>query len=127
MNSEPPILCYFEGKIVPLSEAKIGILTHAFSYGTGCFEGIRAYYNEEHQQLYGFRVLEHYQRLLDSARVLMMTPPISAEEMTDITSTLLQRSGIRTDAYMRPMMYKADEIIGVRLHNLRDELYITVQ
>ncbi|MDQ6695398.1 MAG: branched-chain amino acid transaminase [Chloroflexota bacterium] len=127
MNTELPILCYFEGQIIPLSEAKVGILTHAFSYGTGCFEGIRAYFNEEHGQLYIFRAEEHYERLYNSARVLMMEVPHTPSKLVEITSTLLQRSGIFTDAYIRPMMYKADEIIGVRLHNLRDELYIAAQ
>jgi branched-chain amino acid aminotransferase len=127
MNDDRPLLCYFEGKVIPLSEAKVGILTHAFSYGTGCFEGIRAYFNEEHGQLYIFRAVEHYQRLENSAKVLLMSLPDTAEGLTDKTAYLLRESGIYTDAYIRPMMYKADEIIGVRLHNLRDDLYITVQ
>jgi branched-chain amino acid aminotransferase len=127
MESTVPILCYFEGKILPLSEAKIGILTHAFSYGTGCFEGIRAYYNEEQDQLYGFRVREHYDRLNQSARILMIEMRHSEDELVEITNELLRQSDIKQDAYIRPMAYKADEIIGVRLHNLRDELYITVQ
>ncbi len=127
MSEALPLLCYFEGKVVPLSEAKIGILTHAMSYGTGCFEGIRAYYNEEQGQLYGFRMYEHYERLHLSSRILMMDLNLSSQELVDITSDLLRRSGIRTDAYIRPMVYKADEIIGVRLHNLRTEVYVTVQ
>lgn len=127
METESPILCFFEGKVVPLKDAKIGILTHAMSYGTGCFEGIRAYWNEDKGQLYMFRALEHYQRLLHSSRVLMIEVRHSAEEMVEITADLLRRSAIYTDAYIRPMAYKADEVIGVRLHNLRDELYITVQ
>ncbi len=127
MNTELPLLCYFEGKIIPLKDARVGILTHAFSYGTGCFEGIRAYYNRDHDQLYIFRGPEHYHRLHNSARVLMMNLTLSVDELMEITRQLLRRSGIREDAYIRPMVYKADEIIGVRLHNLRDELYITVQ
>jgi branched-chain amino acid aminotransferase len=127
MNNELPLLCYFEGKVIPLSEAKVGILTHALSYGTGCFEGIRAYYNEDHGQLYVFRGLEHYQRLNDSACILLMDLPHSPETLVDKTASLLRDSGLYTDSYIRPMMYKADEIIGVRLHDLRSELYITVQ
>ncbi len=127
MNTKLPLLCYFEGKVVPLSEAKIGILTHAFSYGTGCFEGIRAYYNDDQGQLYMFRALEHYERLHQSTRILMMQLRHSPEELVEITRGLMENSGIHEDTYIRPMAYKADEIIGVRLHNLRDELYITVQ
>jgi len=127
METELPLLCYFEGKVIPLSEAKIGILTHAMSYGTGCFEGIRAYYNEDRGQLYMFRAVEHYQRLHDSTRIMMIELRHTAEELTKLTGDLLRASGIFTDAYIRPMAYKADEVIGVRLHNLRDELYVTVQ
>src|SRR5438132_8375518 len=127
MDTRPPLLCYFEGRIVPLREAKVGILTHAFSYGTGCFEGIRAYYNDDHGQLYMFRAREHFERLHNSARVLLMTLNLSIQELVDVTRQLLMQSGIHEDAYIRPMLYKADEIIGVRLHNLRDELYIAVQ
>ncbi len=127
MNQEQPLLCYFQGKVVPLSEAKIGILTHAMSYGTGCFEGIRAYYNEQRDQLYVFRAREHYERLHNSSRVLLMNVPQSDDELVDITVDLLSRSGIRTDAYIRPMVYKSSEIIGVRLHDLKDDMYIAVQ
>ncbi|MEP6775116.1 MAG: branched-chain amino acid transaminase [Chloroflexota bacterium] len=122
-----PLLCYFEGNIIPLADAKIGILTHAFSYGTGFFEGIRAYYNEDHRQLYMFRALEHYDRFAQSARILMINLKKTPQEMVDLTGDLLKRSGIQSDAYIRPMGYKSDEVIGVRLHDLHDEVYITVQ
>ena len=122
-----PLLCYFEGNVIPLADAKIGILTHAFSYGTGFFEGIRAYYNEDHGQLYMFRALEHYDRFAQSARILMINLKKTPQEMVDLTGELLKRSGIQTDAYIRPMGYKSDEVIGVRLHDLHDEMYITVQ
>src|SRR6478672_8641749 len=94
MDKELPILCYFEGKVIPLSEAKIGILTHGFSYGTACFEGIRGYFNEKNGQVYMFRALEHYQRLHESSRVLMMNLHLSAEELVEITADLMRRSGI---------------------------------
>lgn len=127
MDRELPLLCYFEGKVVPLSEAKIGILTHGFSYGTACFEGIRGYWNEQHEQLYLFRIREHYDRLHDSCRVLMMDLPQSSDQLTAITSDLIRQSGLREDVYIRPSAYKASEVIGVRLHDLKDDLYITVQ
>jgi len=127
MDKQLPLLCYFEGNIIPLNEAKVGILTHAFSYGTGCFEGIRAYYNDKHRQLYLFRAREHFERFHQSAHVLMISPKLGPDELVDLTSTLLTRSGIHQDAYIRPSAYKASEVIGVRLHDLKDELYIAVQ
>ena len=114
MDKQSPLLCYFEGRIVPLSEAKVGILTHAFSYGTGCFEGIRGYYNDKHRQLYLFRAREHFERLHESARVLMIDLKLTPDELVGITSELLRRSGIHQDAYVRPSAYKASEVIGDR-------------
>src|SRR3954464_15645063 len=105
MAIDPSLVCYFRGEYMPLGEAKVGILTHAMSYGTGCFEGIRAYYNEEQGQLYMFRALEHYQRLQDSTRILMMELRHTDEELVKLTGDLLRDSGIYTDAYIRPMAY----------------------
>jgi len=127
MKKQAPLLCYFEGGIVPLSEAKVGILTHAMSYGTGCFEGIRGYYNEERDQVYMFRVQEHFERMEDSCRVLMINLKHSPDELAEITAELIRRSELHEDVYIRPMAYKSSEIIGVRLHDLKDDLYITVQ
>ncbi|UCF26971.1 MAG: branched chain amino acid aminotransferase, partial [Chloroflexota bacterium] len=67
-----PRFAYFKGEIVPYSEAKVGVLTHGLNYGTGVFAGVRAYWNEEQEQLYIFRPAEHFQRLLHSAKVMLM-------------------------------------------------------
>ncbi len=115
---------FFKGAIVPIDQAKISIMTHAFNYGTGCFEGIRAYWNEDDRQLYVFRLLEHYQRLLQSANLLLVTPRYTAEQLRDLTVELLNREGYQSDAYIRPIVYKTNEQIGVRLHDLKDDLCI---
>lgn len=115
---------FFQGKIVPIQEAKISVMTHAFNYGTGCFEGIRAYWNQEEGQLFVFRLKEHFERLLRSCRILRIELPYSADDLCGITIELLRREGYRQDTYIRPVAYKADEVIGVRLHNLRDEVTI---
>lgn len=116
-----PKYAFFRGQIVPIEEAKISIMTHAFNYGTGCFEGIRAYWNEQEGQLFAFRLQEHFQRMHRSARILRINLAYSAKEMCEITVELLRREGYREDAYIRPLAYKAGEIIGVRLHGLTDE------
>jgi branched-chain amino acid aminotransferase len=118
------IVCYFGGEFVPLAEARISVMTHGFLYGTATFEGIRAYWNEEHEQLYALRLLEHYQRLWLSAKVLLMQPPHAAEELVEVTLDLLRRNGFREDTYVRPTLYKSTEAIGVRLHNLEQDLVI---
>ncbi len=113
-----PPYAFFDGKFVPLSEAKIGIMTHAFNYGTACFEGIRGNWNEEQGQMYIFRLAEHYQRLLESCRVLQIEIPRTKDELFALTIELVQRCGYREDTYIRPMAYKSSEQVGVRLHNL---------
>jgi branched-chain amino acid aminotransferase len=115
---------FFKGQIVPIEDAKISIMTHAFNYGTGCFEGIRAYWNEDEKQLFIFQLIEHYERFLRSSRILLMNLPFSAERLAEITVELVGKEGYREDTYIRPLAYKADEIIGVRLHNLHDEVGI---
>lgn len=119
-----PNYAYFEGRIVPYSEAKIGVATHALNYGTGAFAGIRAYWNSEEEQLYIFRPEDHYKRFLDSARLLRMDLGVNFQDLTDITVELLRKEGFKQDMYVRPLAYKADESIGVRLHDLRDAFSI---
>jgi branched-chain amino acid aminotransferase len=95
-------------------------MTHGLNYGTGCFEGIRAYWNDDEQDLYIFRLAEHYERMHRSARILRIDLPYTVKELNEITIELLHREGYRQDAYIRPLAFKADEIIGVRLHDLTD-------
>ena len=120
-------IAYFQGRFVPIDEAKVSVRTHAFNYGTACFGGIRAYWNDEEGQLYVFRVRDHYARFLRSARLLLMNLPYSVDDLARITVELLQREGFREDTYIRPLAYKADEVIGVRLHNLKDEFTVFAQ
>lgn len=117
---------FFEGKIVPFSEAKISIATHAFLYGTAVFGGIRAYWNEEQKKLFVFRPYDHYRRLLHSARMMCMEVAYDEEALIQLTLDLIHADGWQRDIYIRPTIYKADLGIGVRLHDLRDELCIFI-
>ena len=72
---------FYQGKIVKESEVSISIRCKAFNYGLGCFEGIRAYWDEEKQQLYLFRLREHYERLLQNCKILNINIPFSVEEL----------------------------------------------
>jgi branched-chain amino acid aminotransferase len=122
--SDTDIVAYFGGEFVPLSEARIPVMTHGFLYGTATFEGIRAYWNEEQEQLYGLKLLAHYRRMWQSAKILLMKPPHTPEELVEITVDLLRRNGFRQDVYIRPTLYKSTEAIGVRLHNLDEAIVI---
>jgi branched-chain amino acid aminotransferase len=119
-----PNFAYFEGQIVPYAEAKVSVLTHALNYGTAAFGGLRGYWNAEQEQLYLFRPWDHYKRLLNSAKMLCMEFKYTPESLTEITIELLRKENHRQDVYIRPLVYKADEGIGVKLHGVRDALSI---
>lgn len=111
---------FFEDDFVPLSEANVSIASHAFNYGTGCFGGIRAYWNEQAQQLYVFRAKKHFGRFLESCRLLNITLPYTTDALLEITLELLRRDNYKQDAYLRPLAYKATEDITPRLYDLDD-------
>ncbi len=120
MNGEETRFAFFNGTFVPIEEAKISVRTHAFNYGTGCFEGIRAYWSDEDERLLIFRLLDHYQRLLRSCRLLHISLPHAAEELCEITVELLRREGFQQDCYVRPLAYKSSKAIGLLIHELED-------
>jgi branched-chain amino acid aminotransferase len=115
---------YFRKQIVPLAEAKIGIMTHAFNYGTGVFEGIRGNWNEESQTVYLFKVPEHIKRLRMSAKICRINISETDERIESLIKQVVEKSGIREDQYVRPLAYKSSEAIGVRVHDLEDDLLI---
>lgn len=107
------VTVFFENKYVPLSEAKIGILTHAFHYGTGIFEGIRGYWDAPSQELFLFRPLEHYERWRRNASILRMSVSPTAFDLTEITAELVRRNKFETNIYVRPLVYKSAQRVGV--------------
>jgi len=115
---------FFQGQIVPIEQAKVSDMTHALHYGTACFGGIRAYWNEQAEQLYVFRLEDHIKRFLSSASLLLMQVPYSPQQLRDAVLDLLRREGQHTDMYVRPLAYKADHKIGVLLHGMNDEVTI---
>ena len=118
------LICYFEGDFVPMRDAKVSIMTHAFMYGTATFEGIRAYWNPDQERLYGLKVREHVERIRQSCRILLMKDVPSVDELTRLILETVRRNGFREDVYIRPSFYKSTKAIGVRLHDLDNELYI---
>ena len=118
-----PSYAYFRQQFVPLSEAKIGIMTNSFHYGNACFEGIRGNWNSEQQQLYLFRQKEHYERMLNGCRILKIDLPYSIDELCRITLELVEKCGFQEDLYVRPVAYKSSEALGVRLHDLEGDFF----
>jgi len=119
-----PSYAFFRKQFVPLSEAKIGIMTHALHYGTAVFEGIRGNWNAEQQQLFIFRLKEHYERMYDGCCILQIDLAYSVDELCQITTELAERCGFREDIYIRPVAYKSSESLGVRLHDLDSDFFV---
>ncbi len=115
---------FFEGKFVPVEEANINIKTNSFHYGTAIFEGIRAYWNEEHQQLYILFAREHYQRLLRNCKAMFMELPYSVEDLVNITVELLRKNQIKEDVYIRPIVYFKDLKLTPKLIDYTPEIAI---
>jgi len=113
-----PSYAYFRKQFVPLSEAKLGVATNFLHYGTAVFEGIRGNWNSEKQQLYLFRLEEHYERMYQGCKVLQIDLPYTVDELCQITVELAEKCKFQEDIYIRPMAYKSSESLGVRLHDL---------
>jgi len=118
------LYAFFHKQFVPLSEAKIGVMTHALHYGTAIFEGIRGNWNSEQQQIYLFRLKEHYERLHNGCRVLKIDLPYTIDALCQITVELVERCGFQEDVYVRPLAYKSSESLGVRLHDLESDFLV---
>lgn len=118
------LICYFQGDFVPMKDAKVSIMTHAFMYGTATFEGIRAYWNADEGRLYGLKVREHVERIRQSCRILLMKDIPTVDELTRLIVETVRRNGFREDVYIRPSFYKSTKAIGVRLHDLDNDLCI---
>lgn len=123
----PNPTAFFEGKFVPLAEANVNIMTHAFNYGTAVFEGVRGNWNADQDELYLFKLRDHIRRIRQSAKIMRMDNiPYSEDEMCDILLEAVTRNGYREDVYVRPMIYKSSEVVGVRMHNLEDQFLVFV-
>jgi branched-chain amino acid aminotransferase len=115
---------YFEGKVVPMAEARVSVATHALHYGTGCFEGIRAYWNPKEEALYLLHGMPHFLRFLTSCKIIKIAMPHSARQLTDIALDLLRRNSYRQDVYIRPLAYKASPVVKLALSGLEDQLAV---
>jgi branched-chain amino acid aminotransferase len=115
---------YFQGQIVPFTQANVSIGTHALNYGTACFEGIRGYWNAEHNEIYLLKLAEHYRRFLKSSALLKIKLDETVDQLCELTREVVRRDGYRTDVYVRPIAYKSSAIIKVDLHSSEDAVAI---
>src|ERR1700682_6558884 len=120
----PNTWVFFEGEFVRYHDVRIGLMTHALHYGTGVFEGIRAYWNVKKEQLFLLEGPAHFDRMRRSANVMRFTLPHSTEELVNITLEVLRRNQFKSDVYIRPLLFTSSEEIGVRLHNIAHSFLI---
>ena len=107
---------WFDGKLVPWREATVHVLTHTLHYGTGVFEGVRAYHADQGTAI--FRLKEHTDRLFNSAKILGMEMPHSKDELIDAQIAAVKENNLDS-AYLRPMCFYGAEGIGLRADNLK--------
>ncbi len=119
-----PSYAYFHKQFVPLSEAKVGVMTHCLHYGTAIFEGIRGNWNNEQKQIYLFRLKDHYERLRNGCHILKINLSHTTDELCQITIEMVKKCGFQEDIYIRPLAYKSSESLGVRLYNLEDDFLV---
>lgn len=110
---------WMNGEFVPWKDAKVHVLTHGLHYGSGVFEGERAYGGEV------FKLTEHTQRLFDSAEMLDMKIPFTVAEIDAATRETLKRQGF-VDAYVRPIVWRGSEMMGVAAQNTKINVAIAI-
>lgn len=126
MGSSIKQLSYFQGKIVPSDEAKISIQTHAFQYGTAVFGGLRGYYNPDFDNVFIFRILDHFQRLLNSAKIMQLDFHSTPEKLAEITLELVRKSGYKENIYIRPIIYTSALELSPRFHQVSADIAIYI-
>lgn len=112
---------YFQKRIVPLEDARVGVMTHAFLYGTAVFEGVRGNWSDERGETLIFRPNEHFERLKKSAHIMHIGLPESVDQLTEICAQVVGACEFREDVYIRPIAYKSGEVIGPRLDGVESD------
>jgi branched-chain amino acid aminotransferase len=120
----PNTWVYYDGEYGRYHDIKLGLMTSALHYGTGVFEGIRAYWNVKKEQLFLLEAPAHYDRMRRSANIMRFTLPHTTEELVNITLEVLRRNQFKSDVYIRPLLFTSSEVIGVRLHNIEHSFLI---
>lgn len=115
---------WFNGKFVPFEDAKVHVLTHALHYGSSVFEGVRCY-NTKRRGPAIFRLREHTQRLVDSARIYRMELSYSLDELDAAQIETVGRSGLDA-CYIRPLVFRGAGAMGVNPLNNPVEIAVAV-
>jgi len=117
-----PKFAFLDGEFVEWEKATVHITCHAFLYGTAVFGGIRGYWNEDAKQIYILRLPDHYARMHDSARIMLIDIKHSPEELIEITRELIRKNGFQSDVYVRPVAFKNvnPRVVGIDVTGVSD-------
>lgn len=115
MDIKLPEYCFLEDTFVKWEDAKVPVSTHALHYGTAVFAGLRGYWNEDEKQLYVFRIRDHFERMHNSVRIILIELKYSVDELISITKELLQKNKFQCDVYIRPLAFKSTgpQVVGM--------------
>lgn len=113
---------WMDGELVPWADAKIHVLTHTLHYGNGVFEGTRAYQTEK--GLAVFRLREHTQRLLNSAKIVMIKCPYTLEQLEEAQLLTLRSNKFDSNVYIRPIIYLGYGVMG--LYHVHCPVHVSV-
>jgi branched-chain amino acid aminotransferase len=108
-------IVYLNGHFMPESQARVPLLTHGLQYGTGVFEGIRAYRDEATHEVLLFRATDHFARMTQNVKFLKIRLPLDPAELTQIAARLIRLNTLDTDLYVRPIAFKSATKVGVNL------------
>ena len=103
---------WMDGELTPWDDAKVHVLTHTLHYGNGAIEGTKAYKTHDGRCAI-FKLQEHTQRLIDSAKMTLMDVPYSVKELNDAQVKLLQENELFDGAYIRPLVYLGYGVMGL--------------
>ncbi len=93
---------WMDGKLVPWQDAKIHVLTHGLHYGSGVFEGVRAYESDSGPAI--FRLEDHIKRLFNSAKIFMIDIPFTQKEIIEASKSVVRENNLDS-CYMRPIVF----------------------
>jgi branched-chain amino acid aminotransferase len=113
-----------DGEFVAEPDARVSVHANTLSYGTGTFDGIRAFWNPDHEELYLLDAEAHYDRLHRSARMLGLTLPYPTGRLVELTAELLQRNHATADTYVRPLLFLSGAVLPVRMHDVSVRLTV---
>jgi branched-chain amino acid aminotransferase len=114
MPVSAPRYAILDGEVVRWEKATVHVSTHALHYGTGVFEGIRAYYAPQEDELYVWELDAHLERLVRNMGVLELREGPTKDQLKDATIKLLRANGFREDTYIRPLVFLGEGTIRVR-------------